>query len=77
MLDSQGGVTNICCKLTQSFKTKIRQHFFSVRITNVWNNLPDYVVEATSVNNFKNLVDRHYKNTGYYYDHKYKPEVEL
>ena len=35
------------------------------------------MVEATSVNSFKNLVDRHVRNTGSYDDYKYKPEVEL
>ena len=62
---------------TQSYKTRFRKNYFSLRITNIWNNLPKHVVEAVSVNSFKNLVDGHFRNTGYYYDYKYKPEVEL
>ena len=62
---------------TQSYITRFRKNYFSLRITNIWNNLPKHVVEATSVNSFKNLVDGHFRNTGYYYDYKYKPEVEL
>ena len=61
---------------TQSYKTKFRKHFFSLRVTNYWNKLPSNVVEAVNVNVFKKLVDRYYINTGYYYDHKHKPEVE-
>ena len=48
---------------TQSFKTRIRKHLFSVSITNHWNKLPNHVVEATNLNMFKTLVDRYYKNT--------------
>ena len=61
----------------KSYKTRFRKNYFSLRITNIWNNLPKHVVEAVSVNRFKNLVDGHFRNTGYYYDYKYKPEVEL
>ena len=62
---------------TQSYKTRFRKNYFSLRITNIWNNLPKHVVEAVSVNSFRNLVDGHFRNTSYYYDYKYKPEVEL
>ena len=39
----------------------VRKFFFSQRITNSWNKLPDKVVKATSVNNFKNLLDDYLK----------------
>ena len=45
---------------TQSYKTRFRKNYFSLRITNIWNNLPKHVVEATSVNSFKNLVFKRY-----------------
>ena len=45
---------------TQSYKTRFRKNYFSHRITNIWNNLPKHVVEATSVNSFKNLVFKRY-----------------
>ena len=35
----------------------VRKHFFSQRIVNVWNGLPAMVIEATSVNSFKNRYD--------------------
>ena len=36
----------------------VMRRFFSNRIVDDWNNLPEQVVDATSVNNFK---DRHDK----------------
>src|SRR6267154_355803 len=35
----------------------IRKHFFSQRVVNEWNKLPNSVVEAESVNSFKNKYD--------------------
>jgi len=32
----------------------LRKYFFSRRVISVWNNLPQHVVDATSVNSFKN-----------------------
>ena len=37
--------------------TGTRQHFFAVRVTDRWNELPDVVVTATSLNCFKNRLD--------------------
>jgi len=34
----------------------IRQNSFGSRVVNIWNSLPDYVVEADSVNAFKNRL---------------------
>ena len=36
----------------------IRKYFFSQCIVNVWNSLLHQVVEATSVNGFKNALDK-------------------
>jgi hypothetical protein len=36
-----------------------RKNFFSQRIVNDWNKLPQHVVDAPNVNTFKNLIDRH------------------
>jgi len=33
-------------------------------IITVWNSLPQHVVDATSVNSFKNRLDAHWKTTG-------------
>ena len=36
----------------------IRKHFFSQRVVNDWNSLPEVMVEAESVNSFKNRYDK-------------------
>ena len=35
-------------------------HFFSNRVVNTWNNLPEYVVKAGSVDTLKNYIDKHW-----------------
>ena len=40
-------------------------HFFTNRIVNRWNKLPSSIVNASSINNFKNQLDAHYKNIMY------------
>ena len=35
------------------FKYDLRKYFFTNRIVNLWNDLPDYVVMAKSTNSFK------------------------
>ena len=37
-----------------------RLYSFCYRVVNVWNSLPDYVVEADSVNSFKNRLDKYW-----------------
>ena len=41
------------------FKTEKFKHFFTNRVTNLWNSLPDKVVNASSINTFKNKLDSH------------------
>ena len=36
----------------------VRQNFFSVRVVNAWNSLPETVVTAPSLNAFKNRIDK-------------------
>ena len=43
-------------------KLEVRRNFFSQRVVNKWNELPQYVVEAESVNIFKNRLDIYWKN---------------
>ena len=38
----------------------IRKVFFSQRVVNLWNGLPASVVEADSVNGFKNRLDAYW-----------------
>ena len=47
------------------FKTTIRQHFFNNRVVNNWNSLPFDVVNATSINSFKNKLDKCWENRMY------------
>jgi len=35
------------------FKTELRRNFFSQRVVNLWNSLPNEAVETTSLNVFK------------------------
>ena len=39
--------------------------FFSVRVINDWNSLPQSVITANSANQFKNLLDRRYLDVMY------------
>lgn len=41
-------------------RLNIRRNFFSQRVINKWNELPASVVEAESVNSFKNRLDKHW-----------------
>jgi len=40
-------------------RLEIRRNFFSQRVINSWNSLPSEVVNASSINGFKNNYDRH------------------
>jgi len=36
----------------------------------IWNSIPDYVVEADSLNAFKNRLDKYWTNQDVVYDYK-------
>ena len=36
----------------------LRKYSFPIRVVNIWNNLPNYVVKAPSLNSFKNRLDK-------------------
>ena len=40
-----------------------------LHITNMWNSLPDSVVMADTVNQFKNRLDKHWANYAFLYDY--------
>ena len=44
-------------------RLEIRRNFFSQRVVNRWNSLPDSVVDAESVNTFKNRYDKYIEDT--------------
>ena len=39
-------------------QNSVRQNFFSVRVVNAWNSLPEKVISASSLNAFKNELDK-------------------
>ena len=39
-----------------------RKSFFTIRVVNSWNSLPSHIVNATSLNSFKNLLDIHWQD---------------
>jgi len=45
--------------------TNIRSYALLIRVINDWNNLPDYIVNASSLTLFKQLLDKHW--TDYHY----------
>ena len=46
-------------------RLNIRQNFFSQRVVRSWNCLPQNVIDAPSVNSFKNRLDKFWKSAGY------------
>ena len=42
-------------------KNRTRRHFFSQRIVNSWNGLPEEVVSTKHLNAFKSAIDKHWK----------------
>ena len=42
-----------------------RSSFFPIRVINDWNSLPQSVINASSANQFKNLLDKHYLDVMY------------
>ena len=49
-------------------KYDLRKHFFTIRVIAIWNSLPNYVVEAHSLNIFKNRLDKHWCMQDVIYD---------
>ena len=50
--------------------TNVRKESFSLRVTRLWNDLPEVVVTAPSVNSFKNRLDRHWGTEEFLYNYK-------
>ena len=46
----------------------LRKYSFTVRITKYWNELPEDVINAPSINSFKNRLDKHYDQSPLKYD---------
>ena len=44
------------------YNSRCRGNFFSYRAIDQWNSLPTYIVNANSINSFKNLLDNFWTN---------------
>ena len=51
-------------------RTELRKHFFTQRITDIWNSLPSDVRNSSTLNLFKSALDRFWKNQAVYHDYK-------
>jgi len=51
-----------------SFHYDLRKHFFSACIVNIWNSLPNSVVDACTVNAFKARLDKFWQHQLVKYD---------
>ena len=56
----------------QTFIHIFRKYFFSARIVNIWNSLPNWVVDVQSVDLFKVRLDRFWAEQEVMYDWKSK-----
>ena len=46
----------------QRTRLDLRKHFFSQRVVNEWTSLPQHVIEASTVNMFKNRLDKYWRD---------------
>ena len=51
-------------------KKVIRSKTFANRTNDIWINLPEGLVEAPTLNAFKNGLDHHWRNEGFLHDFK-------
>ena len=48
----------------------IRKYFFTNRVVNIWNSLPNYVITTESVNSFKSRLDKFWKHQELMYNYR-------
>ena len=58
------------CLVKGRFKTNWKKYGFANRVVNVWNGLPDDVVQSGSVKEFKNRLDDYWINVDFKYGWK-------
>ena len=51
-----------------SFRHDIRKFSFTCRIVNIWNSLPNYVIDANTVDIFKSRLDKFWHDQEVFYD---------
>jgi len=60
-----------CNKLfVKRCRYELRKNFFSNRIVNMWNRLPDYVVISDTINTLKNRLDAHWKHRDFLFHYR-------
>ena len=65
-LDTASMTRGHCYKLVKRRSSKnTRLHFFTNRVVNAWNSLPANIVEAPTINCFKNRLDKHWADKHY------------
>jgi len=47
-----------------------RKYSFTVRIVNLWNSLPENVISTSTVNTYKNRLDKFWSDQELVYDYK-------
>ena len=52
----------------QRFKKEIRKNYFSLRVTNIWNSLPNDILMAKNLNIFKSRLDSMWSHLHYDFD---------
>ena len=50
----------VLCPSSSQIHYNLRTFSFSSRVVNMWNSLPDLVVDADTVNTFKRRLDKHW-----------------
>ena len=62
-INNQSVTRNHGFKVRREKNTKtVRSRFFGNRVANIWNALPASIVNAPSINAFKNRLDEHWKS---------------
>jgi len=48
--------------LKTHFKYDLRKYYFSNRVVDIWNSLPNWIVAAKDINSFKIIIDTYWHN---------------
>ena len=56
--------------LQQRARLNLRKYSFTFRVVSTWNSLPAAVVQAPSINAFKNRLDKYWRNEDFVYNYK-------
>ena len=68
--ERQGGRGNSMKLYAQRSRLELRKNSFGIRTAHIWNSLPDVVINANTVNSFKNRLDKYWKTQEVLYDYK-------